>query len=307
MVRYLTFLFACSLVVLFAGCDANKNDGDHTKVTVTGMVAVESKEAVNSTLQALEEALDANENIGIVATVDHASNAENAGLTLRATQVILFGNPHLGTPLMQQNQTAGIDLPQKFLVYQDADNEVMVGYNDPQYVANRHGITGEDEVLNTISGALSNFAENAAGNPVDQEIAPNSVEEGEGLVTVQSKNSVDATYQNLVQAIEGNEALSILAQLDHQANAASVGLDLRPTKLLVFGNPNLGTPLMQSSQTTAIDLPQKFLVYEDAEGQVFIVYNNPFYLAERHEIEGTQEQLDQISGALQKLAEAAAS
>lgn len=307
MLRYLTSLFVCALIVLFAGCDANKNDGDPNNVTVTGMVTVESNDTVNGTFEALEEALETNKNIGIVATVDHASNAQNAGLTLRATQVILFGNPQLGTPLMQQNQTTGIDLPQKFLVYQDANNEVRVGYNHPQYVANRHGITGEDEVLNTISNALSNFAENEAGNPADQESLSNSVGEGEGLVTIQSENSVDSTYQNLVQAIEDNEELSILAELDHQANAATAGLDLRPTKLLVFGNPNLGTPLMQSSQTIAIDLPQKFLVYEDAEGQVFVVYNDPFYLAERHKLEGTQEQLDQISGALKKLTEAATS
>jgi uncharacterized protein (DUF302 family) len=127
------------------------------------------------------------------------------------------------------------------------------------------------------------------------------------MVTVASNNSVDETYQKLVDAIKNNEALSIIAQLDHQANAAGVGMELRPTRLLVFGNPNLGTPLMQSGQTIGIDLPQKVLIYEDANGDVFLVYNDPFYLANRHEIEDQGDVLDTIANALQNLATAATS
>lgn len=306
MIRSLLFLLACSLVFLFAGCDDNDNDDEGLDVDVTGMTAVQSSNSVDATVSSLQSALQANENIGIVATVNHSANAQNAGLELRSTQVILFGNPQLGTPLMQQNQTAGIDLPQKFLVYQDEDDSVVIGYNNPQYVANRHGITGQDEILNTISGALAMFAENAAGNPV-QEDDDNDVAAGEGLISVQSDFSVDSTFQNLQNAIEANDALTVMAQLNHQQNAAGVGMELRPTRLLVFGNPNLGTPLMQNSQTIGIDLPQKVLIYEDANGDVFLVYNDPFYLAERHDIEDQGGVLETISNALQNLANAATS
>jgi uncharacterized protein (DUF302 family) len=128
-----------------------------------------------------------------------------------------------------------------------------------------------------------------------------------GMVTVASNNSVDETYQKLVDAIKNNEALSIIAQLDHQENAANVDMELRPTRVLMFGNPNLGTPLMQSGQTIGIDLPQKVLIYEDANGDVFLVYNDPFYLADRHDIEDQGDVLDTISNALQNLATAATS
>jgi uncharacterized protein (DUF302 family) len=301
-------LLITSATLLFSGCDDTPIDNriDNDPVEVPGLVIANSDSSADATLGALQNALDANDNIGIVATVNHSNNADAVGQALPFTQVILFGNPNLGTPLMQQNQTAGIDLPQKFLVYQNSNNEVAVAYNDPQYVVDRHGISGQDEIVTTISDALSTFAENAAGNPAELSDSTGTAEEGEGLVSVPSANSVDVTFENLEEAIESNDQLAILAELNHQDNAANVGLELRPTRLLVFGNPNLGTPLMQNRQTTAIDLPQKMLVYENADGSVFIVYNDPEYLEDRHDIEGNEEQLDMISDALESLADSAA-
>src|SRR5699024_9476011 len=103
-----------------------------------------------------------------------------------------------------------------------------------------------------------------------------------------------------------NDVLSVIAELDHRQNAASVDMQLRPTRILMFGNPRLGTPLMQASQVTRLDLPQKLLVYEDDDGEVFNGYNDPEYLGDRHDIEGQDEGLEKIAGALKNLAETAA-
>lgn len=127
------------------------------------------------------------------------------------------------------------------------------------------------------------------------------VEETAGLVTTESDEPFDATVERITTAIEENDALTLVATVDHAANAASVGLDLPPTTLLLFGNPNLGTPLMQASRSVAIDLPQKMLVWEE-EGTVFVTYNDPQYLAARHGIEDREEILDTIAGALETLA-----
>jgi uncharacterized protein (DUF302 family) len=102
-----------------------------------------------------------------------------------------------------------------------------------------------------------------------------SVNENEGVVTVTSSQDFEATYQSLKATISANENLSLLAELDHRENAESRGLELRPTKVLIFGNPNLGTPLMQESQTIGLDLPQKILVWQNAEGAVHLSYNDP--------------------------------
>lgn len=127
---------------------------------VDGLITIESTYSVQETMDRLETALEANDLI-IVARIDHAANAENAGMELRPTQLLIFGNPRLGTQLMQNAQTAGIDLPQKFLAWEDADGTVYLSYNDPIYLADRHGISGQDDVLQQISRALAMLAENA--------------------------------------------------------------------------------------------------------------------------------------------------
>ena len=127
----------------------------------------------------------------------------------------------------------------------------------------------------------------------------------EGLVTVQSTASVDETLANLEAALEENGLITV-AVVDHSANAENAGLELPPTRLVIFGNPNVGTPLMQAARTVAIDLPQKMLIYEDEAGDVFVAYNDPQYLAERHGLSGVDEPLAMVTNALSNLANAAA-
>lgn len=126
----------------------------------------------------------------------------------------------------------------------------------------------------------------------------------DGLVIKTSSNSVDSTYQKLHRLISDNPNLSIVAELDHQKNAASVDLELPPTRIILFGNPKLGTPLMQQSQTAGIDLPQKMLVYEE-DGIVKIAYNDPTYLLKRHELTNLDKVLSTMSNALDNLSEMA--
>jgi len=123
----------------------------------------------------------------------------------------------------------------------------------------------------------------------------------QGIITKESAKSFDDTYTTLVEVIKNNPNLKIIAELNHQANAASVGLELNPTRIIMFGNPNLGTPLMKNAQTTGLDLPQKIMVWQDDQNVVKISYNDPQYLQQRHGIKGTQEVLSKISAALDKI------
>ena len=295
-------LLAAALV---AGCSADDVVVVDGLPERPGLAVAESDAPVAPSFGRLTDALDAAGPVSVVARVDHAQNAASAGLRLRPTRVVLFGNPRLGTPLMQVNQQAGLDLPQKVLVFEDAAGRTVVAYNTADYLANRHGVGGA-ETLSQIAAALATFAETAAGSAEIRETPAASVARNEGVVTVESANDFETTYDRLVAAIDANPNLTLVAELDHRANAASVGLDLRPTRLVVFGNPALGTPLMQASQTVGIDLPQKMLVYQDAGGRVRVAYNAPAYLARRHDL-GDVATLDAIAAALVGLAEQAAS
>ena len=128
-----------------------------------------------------------------------------------------------------------------------------------------------------------------------------------GLTTIKSENDFEQTYAKLKAAIEKNEALKIVAEINHQENAGNAELNLRPTRLIIFGNPKLGTPLMNEAQTVAIDLPQKMLVYKNEKEEVFVAFNDPLYLAKRHGINENREELGKIAAALDALAQAATS
>jgi uncharacterized protein (DUF302 family) len=134
---------------------------------------------------------------------------------------------------------------------------------------------------------------------------PATLEEDNGLVTIESQQSVDDTVTSL-EAILAEAGFAVPLILDHSANAARVDLELPPTKLIIFGNPNAGTPLIQAQRTIGLDLPQKMLVWEDDDGTVYITYNDPMFLARRHGIEEMDERLTNISNALANFAEAGA-
>ena len=85
-----------------------------------------------------------------------------------------------------------------------------------------------------------------------------------------------------LEAVVKTKGMSVLARIDHAAGAAKIGTSLRPTEVLIFGNPKGGTPLMQSAQTIGLDLPLRALVWQDASGQTFLSYNDPAWLAKRH-------------------------
>jgi len=103
----------------------------------------------------------------------------------------------------------------------------------------------------------------------------------EGIVKLQSHHSVDETVDKL-KAILMSKGVTLFALVDHSGEAEKVGMKMPTTKLLIFGNPRGGTPLMLASPSAAIDLPLKILVAEDAQGKVWISYNSPEYLRERH-------------------------
>ena len=105
----------------------------------------------------------------------------------------------------------------------------------------------------------------------------------DGLIAVKSQYSAEETIDRLEQQVR-QRGLTVFARIDHAAGAAKVGETLRPTMLLVFGNPKGGTPFMQCEQTVGIDLPLRALVWEDASGQVWLGYNDPAYIARRHSV-----------------------
>ena len=122
-----------------------------------------------------------------------------------------------------------------------------------------------------------------------------------GLIHVRSPYPVPETLKR-IEAVLAAKSLTVFARIDHSGEAEKIGLKMRPTQLIIFGSPKGGTPLMVASPTLAIDLPLKALVWEDAEGAVWLSYNDPEYLKRRHVI--PDELVKNIAGAGALFAEA---
>jgi uncharacterized protein (DUF302 family) len=113
--------------------------------------------------------------------------------------------------------------------------------------------------------------------------APMAPPQGNGLIHLSSPYHVPETLERVQSAVQSH-GLTIFCLVDHSGEAAKVGMEMHPTELLIFGNPKGGTPLMLASPTVAIDFPLKALVWEDADGKVWLTYNSPDYLQQRHNL-----------------------
>jgi uncharacterized protein (DUF302 family) len=128
--------------------------------------------------------------------------------------------------------------------------------------------------LVSVRGPANSYSENNEEVPM----APAAIK---GIIDVPSNHSVDQTVEKLKNILQA-KGVALFALVDHSGEAEKVGMKMLPTRLLIFGSPKAGTPLMLATPSIAIDLPLKILIWEDAQGKVWVSYNSPAYLQERH-------------------------
>jgi uncharacterized protein (DUF302 family) len=128
---------------------------------------------------------------------------------------------------------------------------------------------------------------------------------GEGMLNVESMFSVENTA-NRMENILKEKGMTIFNKINHSQSAGKVGIELRETQLIIFGNPKAGSPLMKCQQSIGIDLPQKALIWKDKNNKVWISYNNPRYLKKRHKISDCEKAIAKIEKALANITKSAA-
>ena len=135
--------------------------GQTTTAAMNGLVIIETTRSVTETLDRVEDVLAQN-GVTVFARIDHGAGAASIGQDLPPAQLLIFGNPNIGTPLIADTSTIGIDLPLKLLAWQDRDGKNWLAYYDPAILTARHGITGQDLIVGRITGALSRLTAQAA-------------------------------------------------------------------------------------------------------------------------------------------------
>ena len=240
-------------------------------------------DSVQQTVDRIIERLE-DQGFRIEGIVNHAAAAASVGLELPPTQVVFFGQGRKDATLIRRGRTVALDLPLRFLVYQDSNGGVQVQTNDIGFLVDRHGLRILDGRLRRLGRVLDQFG--GADN---------------GIRTVQSKRSFDDTSAYLLAELQ-TRGFRVPLTINYSERARYV----RPTQIVLFGNPNVGTPLMQGERSIALDLPQKMLIYTNRAGETFLAYNDPFFLAKKHGLTGQEARLGNIANALRAIAEAAA-
>lgn len=229
-------------------------------------------------------------------TVNHSGAAASVNMELAPNQVIFAKLPRwLEKHLLRKSTTIGLDLPLKFLVFEDNDGSIKLSVNTLGYLTDRHHVRISDVVLKLTNKLIRQFGSTDG--------------EGFGLMTVESSQSFEDTVQALQDAISVNPSVRIPLVLDYGNSSKKQGHKRYRNSfpvLIVFGSPNIGTPLMQADPRMGIDLPLKFLVWKDQQGRVNITYNNPHFIAGRFNLEGQDGRLDAIANTLKNLAWAGA-
>jgi uncharacterized protein (DUF302 family)/uncharacterized membrane protein YidH (DUF202 family) len=203
--------------------------------------------------------------------IEHAPSAQSYGLSLWFGSILIA----MGVAVHVFSGWRFAQLARKL-----DRGEVTRSYPSIQAVAMAFflGLVGLAMVIYLIS-----IRSSAPSHPVNgQEVSTTSTRDN-GIVNSPSNHSVDQTVEKL-QAILHSKGVTVFALVDHSGEAAKAGLKMRPTKLLIFGSPKAGTPLMIAAPSIAIDLPLKILVWEDAEGKVWVSYNDLAYLQQRHDV-----------------------
>lgn len=282
------FLFAC-----------NGRDEESSITEPIGTMYVKSESGVYDSYTSLLASLNQNQDINIIEEVDFGINARSVDRDLGPSRIIFFGNPNMGTSLLQRNQLAALDLPQRVLLF-EKDEESYAMYNSRQYLESRYQLQGVPE-LEEIENALRNMTNNATRAEV-REAEQQKVSAGEGIITVESEQNFENTYRSLQEALIENNSWRVLREIDHSDNAGGVGMQLRPTRVFLISNPHLESSMLGNNPTAGLDFPPKMLVWEDENGTVKISYNDPDYIERRHNMSGSEIELGETATVFSDIA-----
>ncbi|MEJ7716622.1 MAG: DUF302 domain-containing protein [Thermoleophilaceae bacterium] len=180
-----------------------------------------------------------------------------------------------------------------------ADEATEVVHSTPEYIAERHGLTGAPE-LGRLEATLRGLVEDAAGLGATPDVGARSPAAAEGIVTRGVEGDVDEVVQRIERAAESSK-LDVIDVVDHRRDARREGERLRPTTLVLIRDPRSEEELTSSKRTFAVDLPLRVLAYEDARGETRVAYNDAAYLARRHLVTGEERAVRRLGEQLEKV------
>ncbi len=262
-------LFYGLLVILsFTACkqDAKKEAAVEAKDEAPIFIT----EKVDNAVKQLDEGISS---FMVVTALDHHRMAADAGVYTPPSIATIFSNTQVNIALVQENQLVGLDLPFKVLCYAEADTlDAKVAFTSAEFIAKRHQL--DEGLLTDYSDNMTKVLQAFPAEMISKTDV-SAVGEGFGIVSIQSDFDYQTTVKNLKDIVMSQSDTKWFADVDYQKEASEIDVDLRPTTLLLFGGPAPGGKAMMTSPKIGLDaFCQKLLVYEDADGLVWVAFND---------------------------------
>ena len=258
-------------VLLLAGCGGSEPIADERYIEPDRMVSL------------MEKNLASSATLSKVVDIDHSRLGHQAGSPMPPARVLIFSDPQLETELIKRNPLAALDLPLRVLAFEDwRDNASKIIYNSFDYLVSRYQLdpVSSNELRDRYTANLTTATSGIASTSVAS--FPGDTMSPDGIITITSPFGFEETVERVNEAIDAQGDTMHFGSVDFQANARGLGVEIAPSYLILFGGPGPGGKAMVKAPTLGLDgFCQKFLIWEDASGQIKLSFNDLLALAER--------------------------
>jgi len=298
--------FSCIVLVglLFFACKKENKSAKDSKEPTKNKVSISDGMYYN-TVQNLDKALTnfkrflgTNRGLEIYANIDHQENARKVEMALAENQVFFFDNPRFSAPLIQENPLLGLEFPTRVAFCKKGEN-ALVFSRSTAWFKQRYGLKFSP-AFQSYSNLTKAFIKQASRADVVEEEAI-TLSKHQGIEMVKSKLGFKETVEGISQVLDQNEKIFKILSFNFQEKAKVTNYKLEPLHLFIFGNPEIGTQLMQKSPNFSIDLPLKILVRETSDGEVMLYYNDMNFLADIHQTKFKDNLPEKLNLIIQKI------
>ncbi|MFO7744196.1 MAG: DUF302 domain-containing protein [Psychroflexus sp.] len=275
------FILPVILFSIIISCKNNSEKKDISKIDEQispGLIYTKTDD-LKEAIENFKSYVNTDRTLEISTEIDHVQNAKNVDLKLDFNQVFFIDNPRYSVPLIEENPLMALEFPIRIGFY-NIDGEKFIVARSEDYFLKRYSLT-KSAALRSI-GALSETFLKQSSKAAYTQNSPIDSLENSGIITLKSSKNYKESINSIEEMIEKNDDLSLFESKNFSKDAKGIGAELKPLHLFIFGNPKVGSKLMQQNSNFSIDLPLKVLVEESEDGKVLVHFQDLSFTAKLH-------------------------
>mgnify|MGYP005849654253 CR=1 FL=1 len=269
------------VLIAFTSCKSNSEKEDISEISSSissGLIFTKTDD-LNDAAEDFKSYVDTDGTLTISIAINHTQNAKDVGLDLDINEVYYIDNPRYSIPLIEENPLMALEFPIRIGFYEVTDKKLVVARSE-DYFLKRYGLNNS-AALRSVGTLSETFLKQSSKAAYTQDSPIDSLDNN-GIISLESSMGHQQTVESIQKAIENNEDFTLFESKNFTEEAVTVGKTINPLHLFIFGNPKVGTKLMQQNPNFSVDLPLKVLVEEPVDGEVLVHFQDMSYTAQLH-------------------------